>query len=81
MFSSKSTNGRGQSQRLPVRGADSRRNTEDPGMTDVHRKSSVSQGKTGDATRGHQDPRTASERQQRGNTSEEECPHTQRTQK
>lgn len=81
IFSSKSTNGKGQSQRLPIKGEDSRQNNAEAGMTGFHHKSSLIQGNTGDLTEGQQDPRKASVHQQRGNTVEKVCSDKQRTQK
>lgn len=79
VFFSKSTNGKGQSQRLPIKGDESRQNNAEPVMTGVHHKSSITQGNTEDRTRGQQDPRKASERQQKENTSDKVHPDTQRT--
>lgn len=77
IFSSKSTNGKGQSQRLPIKGEDSRQNSAESGMSGVHHKSSL----TGDLTQGQRDPRKASEHQQRANACEKVRLDTQRTQK
>lgn len=76
VFSPKNTNGKGQSQRLPIKEEDGRQNNGEP---DVHHKRT--QRSPGDLTRGQQDLGKASERQQRGNASEKVRPDTQRTQK
>lgn len=81
LFFSQSTNGKGQSQRLPMKGEDNRQNTAEPVMAGVHHKSSITQGNTGDVTRGQQDPRKASECQQGGNASEKVRPDTRTNQR
>lgn len=78
---SKSTNNKGQNQRLPKKDEDYRQNNADPLMAGIHHKSSITQGNSGESTRGCQDLRKASERQQRGYSYETEALDTPRTQK
>lgn len=79
--SSKTTNSKGQNRRLPKKDEENRQNNAQPVMTDIHHKSTITQGNAGEFTRGHQDLRKASVEQQRGNGYENEGLDTQKTQK
>ncbi|TWW57963.1 probable ubiquitin carboxyl-terminal hydrolase MINDY-4 [Takifugu flavidus] len=76
-----STNSKGQNQRLPKKDEDYRQNNAEPLMAGVHHKSSITQGNSGESTRGCQDLRKASERQQRGNSYKTEGLDSPKTQK
>lgn len=80
-FPPKSANGKGQSQRLPIKAGESGINNAEPAMTGVRHKSSTTQGNTEDLTGGQQDPRQASERHQRADTPDKVHPDTRRSQK
>lgn len=78
---SKSTNNKGQNQRLPKRDEDYRQNNAEPLVAGIHHESSIAQGNSGESTRGCRDLRKASEHQQRGNSYGTEGLDTPKTQK